>query len=150
MAAEDHFNAEDRRRIRASIAEAEKNTSGEIRIFIEDQCGENVLDAAAFIFHKLGMEKTRLRNGVLFYLAVSSRQFAIIGDSGIHEKVKDDFWYEIKRTMQNFFVEGRYVDGLSTGIRMAGEALKKHFPHQTGDKNELGDDIVFGKKPKKN
>ena len=146
MTASDRFNETDRRQILASISEAEKNTSGEIRLFIEDDCGENVLDRAAFIFGELEMFKTKDRNGVLFYLALNSRQFAILGDEGIHSKVEKDFWHDIKHEMQNYFTEGDFVKGLSIGIKMSGEALKRHFPYMKDDKNELSNDIVFGKR----
>jgi len=146
MAPSDKFSESDRQQILAAIKEAEKNTSGEIRLFIEDDCGENVLDRAAFIFNELEMNKTKERNGVLFYLATDSRQFAILGDSGIHSKVEKDFWHDIKHEMQNYFTEGNFLKGLTSGINMSGEALKKHFPHHRHDKNELSDDIVFGKK----
>lgn len=140
------FDESDRLQILAEIKEAEKNTSGEIRLFIEDDCGENVLDRAAFIFKELEMHKTKERNGVLFYLATDSRQFAILGDQGIHSKVEKDFWHAIKHEMQNYFTEGDFLKGLTNGIKMSGDALKKHFPYHKNDKNELSDDIVFGKK----
>lgn len=146
MAASDRFDESDRLQILAEIKEAEKNTSGEIRLFIEDDCGENVLDRAAFIFKELEMDKTKERNGVLFYLATDSRQFAILGDQGIHSKVEKDFWHAIKHQMQNYFTEGNFLKGLTIGIKMSGDALKKYFPYNKNDKNELSDDIVFGKK----
>ena len=143
MAASDSFNEQERLQIVAAIKEAEKNTSGEIRLFIEDNCGDNVLDRAAFIFNELGMDKTKQHNGVLFYLAMKSRQFAILGDKGINAKVGQDFWYSIKQVMQNHFTEGDFVKGLTQGLKMSGEALKKHFPYMSDDENELSDDIVF-------
>ena len=143
MAASDSFKESDRLEIVSAIKDAEKNTSGEIRLFIEDSCGENVLDRAAFIFTELEMHKTKLRNGVLFYLAMESRQFAIIGDSGINEKVDKDFWHAIKHEMQNYFTEGNFHKGLTIGITMAGDALKSNFPYHSEDANELSDDIVF-------
>lgn len=148
MAASDSFKEKDRQQILEVIKEAEKNTSGEIRLFIEEECGENVLDRAAFIFNELEMHHTKERNAVLFYLATESRQFAILGDSGIHSKVEKDFWHAIKHEMQNFFTEGNFVKGLTTGIKMTGEALQKYFPHRKHDKNELPDEIIFGKKNK--
>src|SRR3569832_243590 len=141
MAAEKSFTEEQRSEILKAIAEAEKNTSGEIRLFIEDICKEEVLDRASFIFKELNIHKTKHRNGVLFYLAMKSQKFAILGDSGIHSKVHKDFWYDIKLAMQHHFTEGDFATGLGKGIRMAGEALSKHFPHRKNDKNELPDDI---------
>jgi uncharacterized membrane protein len=143
MATSESFKENERLQIVDAIKAAEKNTSGEIRLFIEDECKNNVLDRAAFIFHELGMDKTKERNGILFYLAMKSHKFAIIGDSGINSKVGNDFWYEIKNTMQNHFTEGDFVSGLSKGINMTGEALQKYFPYSKDDKNELTDDIIF-------
>jgi uncharacterized membrane protein len=146
MAASDRFTESDRQKILQAIQDAEKQTSGEIRLFIEEDCGANVLDRAAFIFHEIGMDQTKERNGVLFYLATDSRQFAILGDKGINSKVEKDFWHDIKHEMQNYFTEGDFEKGLCKGIQMSGEALKKHFPYSKNDKNELSDEIIFGKK----
>jgi uncharacterized membrane protein len=143
MSSSTNFSEDDRQQILASIKAAEENTSGEIRLFIEDNCDENVLDRAAFIFKELNMHETKERNGVLFYLAFKARKFAILGDAGIHSSVHKDFWHDIKMEMQNHFTGGDFVSGLNKGIRMAGEALKKNFPHQDDDRNELPDDIVF-------
>jgi uncharacterized membrane protein len=144
--AEESFNEQQRLDIQNAIAEAEKNTSGEIRLFIEDTCKEKVLDRAAFIFKELKMDETAERNGVLFYLAMKSQKFAILGDEGINQKVHKDFWHDIKHAMHHHFVDGNFAEGLSKGIRMAGEALSKHFPYKDGgDVNELPDEIVFGK-----
>jgi uncharacterized membrane protein len=104
-----------------------------------------VLDRAAFIFQQLEMHKTALRNGVLIYLAMNSRKFAILGDAGIHSNVGEDFWHKAKHEMQQHFVKGDFVKGLTHGISLAVDALKKHFPHQKDDINELPDEIVFGK-----
>jgi uncharacterized membrane protein len=90
------------------------------------------------------MHKTELRNGVLFYLAVDDRKFAILGDAGINQEVPDDFWEEIKEKMAEKFKEGLFAEGLSQGIRMAGEQLKAHFPYQEDDVNELSDEISYG------
>ncbi len=145
MSAENNFSDTDRELILASVKAAEKNTSGEIRLFIEETCNENVLDRAAFIFKELKMHETKQRNGVLFYLALKSRKFAILGDAGIHSSVHKDFWHDIKLEMQHHFTEGDFVSGLNKGIRMAGETLQKKFPCRKNDANELSDDIVFGK-----
>ncbi len=145
MSAATNFSEGDQEQILASIKDSEKNTSGEIRLFVEETCDENVLDRAAFIFKELNMHETKQRNGVLFYLAMKSRKFAILGDSGIHSSVHKDFWHDIKLEMQHHFTEGDFVTGLNKGIRMAGEALQKKFPYRKDDANELPDDIMFGK-----
>ena len=135
---------EQKQQVVAAIKEAEKNTSGEIRVHIDKKCKADVLDRAAFIFDLLNMQKTAERNGVLIYLATEDRQLAILGDAGINQKVPLNFWDNIKDLMVENFKQGKFADGLSEGIKMSGEQLKKHFPYQTDDKNELSDDISFG------
>lgn len=142
---QDLFTLAQQQEIIAAIKEAEKNTSGEIRVHIEKNCKEDVLDHAAFIFDELEMQKTALRNGVLIYLAVEDRKLAILGDAGINLKVPKGFWDEIKDLMITNFKEGKFTEGLSQGIILAGEQLKKHYPHdKENDENELSDEISFG------
>ena len=140
------FNEEQKKLITDAIKEAELNTSGEIRVHIESSCKEDVLDRAAYMFEKLAIHKTELRNGVLFYLSISDKKFAILGDAGINAVTPDNFWEEIKETIINHFKKDEFDIGLSTGIKMAGQALKEHFPYQKDDVNELSDEISFGKK----
>jgi uncharacterized membrane protein len=139
------FTKEQQAQILSAIKTAEEETSGEIRVHIETSFKGDVLDRAAWVFKKLGMYKTALRNGVLFYLAVKDRKFAIIGDAGIHAKVPEGFWDKIKELMLKDFKEGKFTEGLSEGILHAGEQLKTHFPHQKDDVNELPDEISFDK-----
>jgi uncharacterized membrane protein len=89
------------------------------------------------------MHKTEQHNGILFFLAVKDRGFAIYGDKGIHEKVPQGFWEEIKTHMQKHFANGAFTDGLCEGIIMAGEKLKEFFPLKPGDKNELSNEVTF-------
>lgn len=131
--------------ITAAVKEAELNTSGEIRVHIENHCKADVLDRAAYIFEKLEMHKTALRNGVLFYLAIKDKKYAILGDAGINAKVPENFWDEIKEKMLEYFKQDEVSKALSTGVVMAGEQLKSHFPYLQGDVNELSDEISFGK-----
>mgnify|MGYP001810188695 FL=1 len=112
---------------------------------MEGNCKIDVLDRAAYVFEKLKMHETDQRNGVLFYLAVHDHKFAIIGDGGINHVVPANFWDEIKETMLEFFKEGKFTDGLSKGILMAGEQLKANFPYHHEDVNELSDEISFDK-----
>ncbi|MEO8886528.1 MAG: TPM domain-containing protein [Mucilaginibacter sp.] len=137
------FNNEEQQRIKQAVEAAEKNTSGEIRVCVEKTCSEEVLDRAAKYFAKLDMHKTKLRNGVLIYLATVDRKFAIIGDAGINEVVPDDFWEQTKHDMLEQFKQGNLVEGVATGVKLAGEQLKKYFPHALDDINELPDDISF-------
>ena len=140
------FNQEQKKQVTDAIQEAELNTSGEIRVHIESNCNEEVLDRAAFMFEKLAMHKTELRNGVLFYLSVNDRKFAILGDAGINKVTPDNFWDEIKETVIGHFKQEEYAKGLSNGIKMAGKELKEHFPYQKDDVNELSDEISFDDK----
>lgn len=145
MNAEKYFTQENKLQIANAIRVAEMNTSGEIRLHIEKYCKGDVLDQAAYVFEKLEMHKTKLRNGVLFYLALEDRKFAILGDAGINMKVPADFWDKANENVLSKFKEGKLTEGLTTGILMAGEQLKVHFPYLADDKNELSNDISFGK-----
>lgn len=137
------FTEEEQGRIRVGVENAEKNTSGEIRVCVEKTCSEEVLDRAAKYFYQLDMDKTKLRNGVLIYLATVDRKFAIIGDAGINQVVPETFWDDTKNAMLEQFKYGRLVEGICAGLDMAGEQLKKYFPYMTDDQNELPDDIAF-------
>jgi uncharacterized membrane protein len=145
MKASSFFSKEQQAQILASVREAEKATSGEIRVHIESSLKVDVLDRAAWLFKKLGMDKTADRNGVLFYLAVDDRKFAIIGDAGINSKVPAGFWNEISELLLKNFKEGKFTEGLTEGIIMAGNQLKAFFPRSTDDVNELSDEISFNK-----
>lgn len=146
MSVQKYFTEENKLEITNAIRVAETNTSGEIRVHIEKHCKGDVLDQAAYVFEKLAMHKTELRNGVLFYLAVEDHKFAILGDVGINQKVEDDFWESTKKLVIEKLKEGLYSEGLAEGIIKAGEKLKEHFPYQKDDVNELSDDISFGTK----
>lgn len=137
------FTGEEQIQIRDAIKEAESETSGEIRVHIETKLSGNVLDRAAWIFRQIRMHETEGRNGVLFYLAVRNKEFAIIGDRGINSRVPENFWDKAKNIVQKHFRTGKYAEGLIEGILMAGKQLKEHFPHRKDDKNELPDEISF-------
>ena len=134
----------ERQRIRSAVASAEKLTSGEIRVYMEDECPPDVLGRAAFIFDHLKMSQTELRNGVLIYIAVKDHMLAIIGDAGIHEKVGADFWEEIKERMTRRFHDKQYTEGIVEAVGAAGKALSVYFPFSGDDRNELPDDIILG------
>jgi len=141
--AKNFFTKEQQEAIRQAIMNAELDTSGEIRVHIENSCKGDTLDRALAIFNKLGMEKTAGRNGVLIYLAIKNRKFAIIGDKGIHDAVGENYWASIKNRMLDHFRENRFTDGLIEAISETGKQLKTNFPYQTDDKNELSDEISF-------
>lgn len=127
-----------------AILTAEKNTSGEIRVHIEKETSIAPIDRAVEVFSMLKMENTKDRNGVIIYVAVKSKQFAIYGDQGINEKVADDFWNTTKDIMLHHFKNGDNKQALVEGILSAGQQLKYHFPHQDDDVNELSNEISKG------
>lgn len=135
------FSEEENNRIVRAIREAEHKTSGEIRVYLERQAGGGVIKRAKRVFEKLGMTRTEHRNGALIYFSLRDRNFAILGDRGIHERVGDGFWKDIVSRMQKSFSRDDFVGGLEVGIHQIGERLKEHFPRESGDINELPDKI---------
>lgn len=137
------FNQEEENLIAQTIANAERNTSGEIRIAVEKHCAGDPMARAVSYFNELGMDKTAQRNGVLIYLSYKDHKFAIIGDKGINQKVPDDFWETTQVAMKAHFLSGNIADGIIAGVSLAGEKLAMFFPHQKDDVNELPDDIIY-------
>lgn len=134
----------EQKKIIKAIQEAERNTSGEIRVHIDAEPSPNHIEVAVAVFNSLNMNETRDRNGVLFHVSPKDHNFTVIGDEGINAVTPDDFWDEIKLTVIKKFKKGKYAKGLVKGIEMAGIALQKHFPYQDDDKNELPDEISWG------
>ncbi len=128
----------------AAIRLAESETSGEIRIFYEKRSKGDVIARATKMFHKMKMDKTILRNGVLIYIAYADHQFAFIGDEAIYKNVSHNFWNEVIEKMKPLFTEGKFVEGMKYAIERAGEILQKHFPAGANNMNELSDEIVDG------
>lgn len=141
---EDFLSPEEEKEIVQAISEAEKNTSGEIRVHIEAHTEKPPLERAQEVFHSLGMDNTLARNGVLFYIGVQDHTFAIIGDEGIDKAVEDDFWDCTKDIVIEHFKNKSYKQGLVDGILRAGEQLKKYFPYQSDNTNELTNEISRG------
>mgnify|MGYP000122486902 CR=1 FL=1 len=127
-----------------AIRTAEKNTSGEIRVHLEKKTSIAPMDRAVEVFHLLEMNNTKDANGVLIYVAIDDKKFAICGDKGINERVPADFWESTKNLMANHFKNGNFKQGLVDGILKAGEQLQTYFPYQDDDKNELPDTISIG------
>lgn len=145
MHPKDFFTAEQKAQIENAITEAEKLTSGEIRLHIDKTCSGDVLDEAVKIFTKLDMHKTELRNGVLFYLSIEDHKFAVIGDKGINQTVPEGFWDCIYRQIVDYFHKGEFTEGLCWAILEAGKQLVAHFPIAHDDTNELTNEISFEK-----
>ena len=144
MRGSDFLTKEEQSLVVSTIKEAELETSGEIRVHIESKCKADLMQRAVYIFNYLKMYKTAARNGVLIYIDVSNKRFAIIGDCGINSKVPPDFWDGIKDVMTDLFKKGEFCKGICSAIRMAGKELKSYFPYQKDDVNEQPDDISFG------
>lgn len=141
------FNEEEKQQLVEAIRKAEEQTSGEVRIFVESKCKYvDALDRAQEIFFGLKMHETELRNGTLIYVAVKDKQAAVFGDEGIHQKVGKKYWEDEVSKMLLHFRNEKLVDGICQGIYDLGEALKFYFPYdRKTDKNELPDELVFGR-----
>jgi len=141
---EKFLTQEEEREVVEAIRLAEQNTSGEIRVHIEKTASIDTFERAMEVFHELKMDETELKNGVLIYLAVKDKTFVICGDKGINDVVPPDFWDCTRDIMAADFKQGNHKQGLIDGIKNAGEQLKKHFPWQHGDTNELSNEISNG------
>jgi uncharacterized membrane protein len=141
---EDFLTKEEEAEIVEAIRVSELNTSGEIRVHLEKKSSIAHLDRAMEVFHFLKMDNTKDRNGVLIYIAVKDKTFVIYGDKGIYNKVPNDFWNSTKEIMQHHFRNNEFKKGIIEGIFKAGEQLKKYFPYENNDKNELSNEISRG------
>ncbi len=137
----------DRERVKKAIQEAERLTSGEIRVSVAPFFWGNLRAAAERAFSRLGMTATRDRNGILLFIVPSRRRFVVLGDEGIHAKVGPEFWSDVAKAMSERFRAGDFTGGLVHGIETVGRELATHFPYDAAtDVNELPDDIDFGGK----
>jgi uncharacterized membrane protein len=125
----------------AAVREAESKTSGEIRVFISHKKIEDAVAAGQATFLRLGMAKTRHRNGVLIFVAPKAHKFAVIGDEAVHQKCGDVFWQALAAEMSGYFKKSDFTQGILHGVKKAGELLAAHFPPQPGDGNELPDQV---------
>ncbi len=141
------FTSEEQQAIVQAVGEAEKRTSGEIRVYVESRCSfVNALDRATDVFHKLKMEATTQRNAVLVYVAMTDRQLAVYADEGIYQKEGKVFWNDAVKKILSHFNKQDYAKGIAGVVHEIGESLASHFPFDAStSKNELPDDIVFGK-----
>jgi uncharacterized membrane protein len=140
----DFLTQSEEKEVVEAIKIAEKNTSGEIRVHIEKHTDKKHYDRALEVFQNLKMNETQQRNGVLIYVAIDDKSFAICGDKGINDIVGNSFWNSTKDLMQEHFKQGNFKQGLVEGITKAGNQLKKHFPYQIDDVDELSNEISKG------
>src|SRR6185503_11305777 len=140
------FTDEEQRLIVSAIKNAERCTSGEVRVHVESRCSYvDALDRAVELFAQMGMQATAERNAVLVYVAVKDQQLAVFGDEGIHQKVGSEYWNNEVKKMLHEFNRDNYAKGIADVVEDIGQALQKFFPYTEGDKNELSDDIQFGR-----
>ena len=141
MKAREFLNQLSHQEIVEAIRDAEKRTSGEIRVFITRKSTKDTVPAAQAHFIELGMDKTRERNGVLIFVAPRAHQFAVIGDTAVHARCGDDFWKQLAHEMSGHFRKSEFTTGIVHGVRKAGELLAEHFPRKGGDTNQLSDEV---------
>jgi len=138
---ETFLNSQEEQEVIDAIQIAEQNTSGEIRVHLEKGSKKDPLERAKEVFKLLKMDNTKLQNGVLIYVAINEKTFAICGDKGINDVVPKDFWDVTKDIIQYYFRKGEFKQGLIEGIIKAGEQLQTYFPWKDDDRNELSDTI---------
>ena len=138
------FTSKEEKQLIESIKQAELQTSGEIKVHVESRCEQDAFSRGLALFEALNMHQTKQRNGVLIYLALTSKKFAVIADEGINQVVPTDFWEDIKEVMHQQFQSGKIIEGTQQAILMAGEQLKTHFPYQDDDENEISDELSIG------
>ncbi len=142
-----YFSDSEKEKIRTAIQEAEKSTTGEVRIFVEHYCKHgNAVVRAAEVFHNLKMDETADRNGVLIYIALSHKRMAIYADSGMYSKVEPGFWDEMLHKMQGHFKKEKFAEGIISAIHDIGLKLAGFFPDGSLEKNDKPDELVFGKR----
>jgi uncharacterized membrane protein len=139
-----HLSEDQQSEVLLAIKEAELKTSGEIRVHVESHCEGHPVERAKVLFFDLGMDQTDLQNGVLLYLAIKDRKYAIIGDKGIDAKVPLEFWETIRDEMRPILVKHEYGKALALGVSRIGKVLVESFPYKEGDVNELTNDISYG------
>ncbi|CAM1352637.1 TPM domain-containing protein [Tenacibaculum ascidiaceicola] len=141
---EDFLTAKEEEEIVQAIRQAERSTSGEIRVHIEKTTDVSHYDRALEVFQMLKMFNTQQRNGVLLYIAVDDHKFVIYGDEGINKVVPENFWETTKEAIQNQFKQGNFKQGIIDGVLKAGKELQAHFPWTTDDEDELSNEISKG------
>lgn len=143
MSSDLYLSEEQEQHIIEAIAEAEQQTSGEIRVHIEATCNRDPLERAARIFHELGMDQTELQNGVLIYIASEDHKVAVYAGKGIHKQVEDGFWNGVLNLLIDHFRKDNFEEGIARAVEKVGVKLREFYPYQKGDINELTDDISY-------
>jgi uncharacterized membrane protein len=135
---------EDLEQIKKAIETAEQNTSGEIRVHIDESCDKDAFERGVEIFHELNMHETQLRNGILIYIDFTHRKFAIVGDKGIHEHVGEEFWISTKDLMLAQFKQQNFLLGVVESVQIVGEKLSAYFSASDSNPDELSNQVTVG------
>lgn len=143
MSSDLYLSEEQEQHIIEAIAEAELQTSGEIRIHIEANCPRDPLERSARIFHELGMDQTELQNGVLIYIASEDHKVAVYAGRGIHKQVEDGFWNDVLHLILEHFKSDNFEQGIANAVRKVGDKLRELYPYREDDTNELSDEISY-------
>ena len=139
------FSIKEDERLIGAVKDAEKRSGGEVRIHLENSCKtSDPVERAVEVFNSLKMSATKNRNGVLFYMAIDDKKYAVIGDAGIDSKVPKGYWAFLRDRMQNYFLKEAYFEGLLDSIEDVTKHLEQHFPYPKDDANELLDDLSIG------
>lgn len=141
----EYFSPAEQQQLVEAIKAAEKNTSGEVRVFVEGRCKYvDAVDRAREIFYDLEMQETKERNAVLLYIALDDHQLALFADEGVYNRLGANYWHDEVRKMISSFTRHDYIAGICSVVQDIGLALQTEFPYESSDKNELPDDIIFG------
>lgn len=143
MATYDFLTESQEQQIIKAIEQAEKKTSGEVRVHIEHECKTEPLERAAYIFHELGMDQTNLQNGVLIYVASEDHKAAVYAGKGIYNQVESHFWNDVLEILLNHFKKGEHEQGIEEAVRKTGNKLTELFPYKRADVDELSNDISY-------
>lgn len=138
------LSTEEKKNVALAISRAERNTSGEIRVFVEKKCNEDPVKRAVAVFQQLKMQRTMFHTGVLIYIAHADQKVAIIGDQGIHEKVPENFWDDEVALLKGFFADRKFAEGIVAVVAACGVQLHKHFPMDGNNPDELSNEVVIG------
>ncbi|HLR77344.1 MAG TPA: TPM domain-containing protein [Balneolaceae bacterium] len=146
MSETNFLTQEQEQQVVRAIADAEHETSAEIRVHIEDRCQMDPVERAAKVFHKLGMNHTKQKNGVVIYVATEDKKAAVFGGKGIHEQIDENYWSDVLNIIITHFKDQNFAEGLSKAVEAVGKKLKELFPAPADDTNELSDEISYGSK----
>lgn len=146
MASSDFLTDSQEQQIIAAIQKVEQQTSGEVRVHLEQTCAGEPLERASVIFHELGMDETQLQNGVLIYIATEDHKAAVYAGKGIHTQVEEDFWSDVLEILIAHFKKQEYEEGIEEAVLTVGAKLKELYPYQEGQTNELSNEISYNNK----